>query len=599
MRCGSASSCSLSAASADAPHLPPGPVCPFCFSDRLAWHPALGTGKISTWTVVHKAWFPAFAADVPYNVVQVELDEGPRLTASVVGLPNERLAVGLRVVIDFDDATPEITLPRFRLAERRMNQSLILLENLLQALIAGLLIGSVYALMCVGLGFIFGVMRVINFAQGEFLMLGMYATLYAFTWLGLGKYLGPYLGPIVGAAIAGVLLYVVGILLHRFFLARVTGFRVFGTEGEGHYPQLILTLGLSLIFANAGLIFFGSTPENIRTPLSATAWELGPLAGDHVSMFFNKARSVAFVVSIAAAIALYLFVTRSRIGKQLRAAADNPEAATYMGIDVDRAHRIAFGLGCAITALAGGTGRDLLPVPAVRRPRVRHHHVRRRRARRDGQHRRRVLGRPHHRARAAALDAVPAGAAAERGDLRRVPADRPAAPRRPLRPERGSRVTSARDKPLRAIFWFAAAYLALGLLIRNEYYQLMLTLVLVWAIMGVSWNVFSGYSGLVSFGHASFFGLGAYTVTLLLVKLVGDAVDRHPDRDAGRRRRRRADRLSDVPPARRVLLARDARLPARAALRLRVARLPGGAAADEDARRRPPTCSSPTIAPTS
>jgi branched-chain amino acid transport system permease protein len=77
----------------------------------------------------------------------------------------------------------------------------------------------------------------------------------------------------------------------------------------------------------------------------------------------------------------------------------------------------------------------------------------------------------------------------------------------------------ARGKPLKAIVWFAVAYLALGLLVRNEYYQLMLTLVLVWAIMGVSWNVFSGYSGLVSFGHASFFGLGAYTVTLLLVKL--------------------------------------------------------------------------------
>ncbi len=69
-----------------------------------------------------------------------------------------------------------------------------------------------------------------------------------------------------------------------------------------------------------------------------------------------------------------------------------------------------------------------------------------------------------------------------------------------------------------AIFAFAAAYLVVGLVIRNQYYQLMLTLVLVWAIMGVSWNVFSGYSGMVSFGHASFFGLGAYTVTLLLVK---------------------------------------------------------------------------------
>jgi branched-chain amino acid transport system permease protein len=80
-------------------------------------------------------------------------------------------------------------------------------------------------------------------------------------------------------------------------------------------------------------------------------------------------------------------------------------------------------------------------------------------------------------------------------------------------------VTGARGRPLLAIAAFAAAYLALGLLVRNQYYQLMLTLVLVWAIMGVSWNVFSGYSGLVSFGHASFFGLGAYTVTLLLVKL--------------------------------------------------------------------------------
>jgi uncharacterized OB-fold protein len=92
------------------PHLPPGPVCPFCFSERLDWRRASGRGRISTWTVVHKAWFPAFAEDIPYNVVQVELEEGPRLTASVVDLPNEQLKVGLRVVIDFDN----VALPRFR-----------------------------------------------------------------------------------------------------------------------------------------------------------------------------------------------------------------------------------------------------------------------------------------------------------------------------------------------------------------------------------------------------------------------------------------------------------------------------------------------------
>jgi branched-chain amino acid transport system permease protein len=207
--------------------------------------------------------------------------------------------------------------------------------------------------MCNRLGLIYGVMRVINIAQGEFLKLGMYATLYAFTGLGLGRLLGPYVGPIAGALIAGVVLFGLGVVLHRYLLTRVTGIRVAGSEGEGHYPQLILTLGLSLIFSNAGLILFGSTPENIRTPLSASAWELGPFA-DQLSVFLNKARGVAFLVSIAVAIGLYVFVTRARMGKTLRAAADNPEAATYMGIDVDRAHRIAFGLGGAITAVAGG-----------------------------------------------------------------------------------------------------------------------------------------------------------------------------------------------------------------------------------------------------
>jgi branched-chain amino acid transport system permease protein len=231
---------------------------------------------------------------------------------------------------------------------------LIFLENVLQALTAGLLIGSVYALMCVGLGLIFGVMRVINFAQGEFLMLGMYATLYAYTWFALGALLGPYVGPIIGAVVAGIVVYFFSILLHRYLLARVTGIRVAGSEGEGHYPQLILTLGLALVIANSGLIFFGSTPENIRTPLSATAWEIGPLAGDYVSIFLNKARSVAFVLSVVVAVALLAFINRTRIGKELRAAADNPEAATYMGIDVERAHRIAFGLGGAVTAVAGG-----------------------------------------------------------------------------------------------------------------------------------------------------------------------------------------------------------------------------------------------------
>jgi branched-chain amino acid transport system permease protein len=228
-----------------------------------------------------------------------------------------------------------------------------LTESFLQALTAGLLVGCIYGLMCLGLGLIFGVMRVINFAQGDFLMLGMYVTLYLAAALGGVAVLGPVASPFIAAICAGPVLFVGGYLLHRLLVSRVTGTRVAGIEGDGHYAQLILTLGVALILENGGLILFGSTPQSVRTPLSASAWEI-PLLHEGSAIFVNKARSIAALISIAAAASLYWFIGRSRLGKALRAAADNPEAATYMGIDVDRAHRIAFGIGTGVTAVAGG-----------------------------------------------------------------------------------------------------------------------------------------------------------------------------------------------------------------------------------------------------
>jgi branched-chain amino acid transport system permease protein len=235
-----------------------------------------------------------------------------------------------------------------------MSDGMILLENFLQALTAGLMVGCLYGLMCTGLGMIFGIMRVINFAQGDLMMLGMYAAWYLFVGLGVLAFLGPYVGPIAAAVLAGPLLFVVGYFMHQFLISRVTGIRVVSSEGEGHYAQLILTLGIALILQNGGLIVFSSEPTSIRTPMSSSAWELGPFAGDFVSIFINKARAVGAVVSIAVAVALFVFVTRSRLGKALRASADNPEAAIYMGINVDKAHRIAFGIGTGVTAIAGG-----------------------------------------------------------------------------------------------------------------------------------------------------------------------------------------------------------------------------------------------------
>ena len=99
----------------------------------------------------------------------------------------------------------------------------ISLIDFLQALTAGVLVGSAYALMCVGLGIIFGSMNVINFAQGDFLMIGMYAAFYLTTGYGVLTFLGPNVGPIVAAFLAGPIVFALGWVLHRFVVARVTG----------------------------------------------------------------------------------------------------------------------------------------------------------------------------------------------------------------------------------------------------------------------------------------------------------------------------------------------------------------------------------------
>jgi branched-chain amino acid transport system permease protein len=160
-------------------------------------------------------------------------------------------------------------------------------------------------------------------------------------------FMGPYAGPIVAAFLAGPIVFCFGWLVHRFIMSRVTGAGVEASQGGGAYGQILTTLGLSLILQNGGLIVFGSTPTAIRTPLSRSSFEIG-------EVLLNRGRCVSFVVSVLVAAAVYLFLSHTRLGKGLRAAADNPRAAIYMGIDVDRAHRIAWSLGVGITAIAGG-----------------------------------------------------------------------------------------------------------------------------------------------------------------------------------------------------------------------------------------------------
>ena len=236
-----------------------------------------------------------------------------------------------------------------------MTDSQIFIENFLQLLITGVLVGAINGLMCVGLAMIFGIMRVINFAQGDFMMVGMYVAYFIFSALGFQAVFGSVLGPYLSVVAAAPVMFLFGWLIHRFLIRGVTGHRSAAMEGEGHYAQLILTLGIALILQNGAMILVGADLVSIRTPLSSDAWTLEPFGdGLPVLLFFNKARVLAALLSGAVIIGLWLLIQRTFLGKSLRAAANDAEAATYMGINVDRAHRIAFALGTAVTAIAGG-----------------------------------------------------------------------------------------------------------------------------------------------------------------------------------------------------------------------------------------------------
>ena len=230
----------------------------------------------------------------------------------------------------------------------------VLVEQFLQTLAAGLLIGCVYGLLCVGLAFIFGIMRVINFAQGDLMMVGMYLAIF------IGSYVLPATmfglsAPFLSALAVGPVLFGLGYLLNRFLISRTTGLHASGSsETEAHQAQLILTLGVALVVQNGALFLLGSAPVSAVTPLSSSAWEIPLLYDEFSAVFLNKARTIDAAIAVVIALALFWFVRNTRLGKSLRAAAINPEAALYMGIDVTRAHHIAFGLGTAIAGIAGG-----------------------------------------------------------------------------------------------------------------------------------------------------------------------------------------------------------------------------------------------------
>lgn len=202
---------------------------------------------------------------------------------------------------------------------------------LLQLLVNGLLLGGAYAIISIGLTLIFGVVRVVNFAHGEFLMIGMYAA-----WL-CAQHLG--LHPYLAAPLVALLLFGLGALMQRFIIQPLLA-------ADAHI-QIFATVGVSTALLNLALLVFGADLRKADFALGSQNLSLGPIT-------VVSGQLVTFVVAIAVALALHLFLGRTHTGRALRALAQNRNAAALMGVNVQSSYVLAFGIGAGLVGVASG-----------------------------------------------------------------------------------------------------------------------------------------------------------------------------------------------------------------------------------------------------
>ncbi|HYA87376.1 MAG TPA: branched-chain amino acid ABC transporter permease [Nitrospirota bacterium] len=205
----------------------------------------------------------------------------------------------------------------------------------LQSLISGILIGGVYALIGIGLTIIFGVMRIINFAHGDLLMLGMYATYFLFSLL--------HIDPFVSIVIIIPLMFLFGAFLQTVFINRALN--------ALPQNQILLTIGMGLVMSNSIMLAFTSDYRILSTTYSSSSVTV-------MGISISEPLVYSFIVTAAITAVLYWFLYRTDMGQAVRATAQDREAAQLMGINVKRMSVLAFGIG---TALAGTAGALISP----------------------------------------------------------------------------------------------------------------------------------------------------------------------------------------------------------------------------------------------
>ena len=210
---------------------------------------------------------------------------------------------------------------------------------LIQAILGGILAGGVYGVLSAGLSLVFGVLGILNFAQAEFLMTGMYVAWLAWYWLGID--------PLAGAFLSFAAGFGLGALAERLFVARVMR--------APQVAQIFLTVGLLIVMQNAALLVFGSQSRPVLTGYQTKALMPGPF-------FIPVPFLAAFLAAIFMSGGLWFVMSRTWFGRAIRATAQDRMAATAYGVDTRRIHTLAFGLGTGLTAFGGGI---ILPYTAV------------------------------------------------------------------------------------------------------------------------------------------------------------------------------------------------------------------------------------------
>jgi len=211
--------------------------------------------------------------------------------------------------------------------------------TLTQAIINGLLIGGIYALIAVGLTLVFGIMDIVNFAQSEFLMLGMF-----FAYI-LSRLFG--LDPILSSFIIFAVVFFIGAVVQRFFIQKVLN--------AAMVTQILLTVGISIVMISVAQLIFGANFHSVTTSYQMKALHVGPFI---ISVSYLLAFGGSFVMYFL----LWLFLNRTYVGRAIRATAQNRKAAILLGINPDRMFILAFAVG---TGMAGVAGAMILPYAYV------------------------------------------------------------------------------------------------------------------------------------------------------------------------------------------------------------------------------------------